>query len=229
MNKTVLSLRSTKVLGIILYGMTTLAFLAQVITWLIHGSDDGTLFCLLRIVMMTVSATGLFLGDRKSKVKWLLPTGIILLAVFDIFLFMPNMEVMFPFLAEAAAYIVIAVIIFFGYKHAEVAVIAVFCLLGCNILAKSSLFLFGDWIYRFVFSEIEIFNTASYNDLIFLAVLTILLLSKTDKRFFERKSKASKTVTDLKEQLTFLEQKHKDGQISDEDYKIQRKKMLDLL
>lgn len=225
MNKTVLSLRSTKVLGIILYGMTTLAFLAQVITWLIHGSDDGTLFCLLRIVMMTVSATGLFLGDRKSKVKWLLPTGIILLAVFDIFLFMPNMEVMFPFLAEAAAYIVIAVMIFFGYKHAEVAVIAVFCLLGCNILANYFLFLFANGMYWFI----EIFHTICYSDLIFLAVLTILLLSKTDKRFFERKSKASKTVTDLKEQLTFLEQKHKDGQISDEDYKIQRKKMLDLL
>lgn len=238
MNEKVITLKSTKLMGILICSASGLSLLSFFFSMIILS--DGFYFVnfLYLIQILAIGAIGVYfiLKDNYQNIEIIVPISLFVIAAKGIIAsFIYSSFSLLSFL-EAGCYAAIGFIIIDNLKKVKIANIITLILIVYNILNAYFIGNVQSLYIRYGFySGLNVSLVSSgYTGLVFLLVLLTYFSNYTNKKDIKVKQykshiKLNTEIIDFKTLLEFVENQYKNGEITEEEYKKKRTEILNQL
>lgn len=238
MNEKVITLKSTKLMGILICSASGLSLLSFFFSMIILS--DGFYFVnfLYLIQILAIGAIGVYfiLKDNYQNIEIIVPISLFVIAAKGIIAsFIYSSFSLLSFL-EAGCYAAIGFIIIDNLKKVKIANIITLILIVYNILNAYFIGNVQSLYIRYGFYSglnVSLVSTG-YTGLVFLLVLLTYFSNYTNKKDIKVKQykshiKINTEIIDFKTLLEFVENQYKNGEITEEEYKKKRTEILNQL
>ncbi|MDY4252497.1 hypothetical protein [Clostridium sp.] len=238
MNEKVITLKSTKLMGILICSASGLSLLSFFFSMIILS--DGFYFVnfLYLIQILAIGAIGVYfiLKDNYQNIEIIVPISLFVIAAKGIIAsFIYSSFSLLSFL-EAGCYAAIGFIIIDNLKKVKIANIITLILIVYNILNAYFIGNVQSLYIRYGFYSglnVSLVSTG-YTGLVFLLVLLTYFSNYTNKKDIKVKQykshiKINTEIIDFKTLLEFVENQYKNGEITKEEYKKKRTEILNQL
>lgn len=238
MNEKVITLKSTKLMGILICSASGLSLLSFLFSMIILS--DGFYFVnfLYLIQILAIGAIGVYfiLKDNYQNIEIIVPISLFVIAAKGIIAsFIYSSFSLLSFL-EAGCYAALGFIIIDNLKKVKIANIITLILIVYNILNAYFIGNVQSLYIRYVFYSglnVSLVSTG-YTGLVFLLVLLTYFSNYTNKKDIKVKQykshiKLNTEIIDFKTLLEFVENQYKNGEITEEEYKKKRTEILNQL
>ncbi|WP_294362338.1 SHOCT domain-containing protein [uncultured Clostridium sp.] len=238
MNEKVITLKSTKLMGILICSASGLSLLSFLFSMIILS--DGFYFVnfLYLIQILAIGAIGVYfiLKDNYQNIEIIVPISLFIIAAKGIIAsFIYSSFSLLSFL-EAGCYAAIGFIIIDNLKKVKIANIITLILIVYNILNAYFIGNVQSLYIRYGFYSglnVSLVSTG-YTGLVFLLVLLTYFSNYTNKKDIKVKQykshiKLNTEIIDFKTLLEFVENQYKNGEITEEEYKKKRTEILNQL
>lgn len=238
MNEKVITLKSTKLMGILICSASGLSLLSFFFSMIILS--DGFYFVnfLYLIQILAIGAIGVYfiLKDNYQNIEIIVPISLFIIAAKGIVAsFIYSSFSLLSFL-EAGCYAALGFIIIDNLKKVKIANIITLILIVYNILNAYFIGNVQSLYIRYGFYSglnVSLVSTG-YTGLVFLLVLLTYFSNYTNKKDIKVKQykshiKINTEIIDFKTLLEFVENQYKNGEITKEEYKKKRTEILNQL
>lgn len=238
MNEKVITLKSTKLMGILICSASGLSLLSFFFSMIILS--DGFYFVnfLYLIQILAIGAIGVYfiLKDNYQNIEIIVPISLFVIAAKGIVAsFIYSSFSLLSFL-EAGCYAALGFIIIDNLKKVKIANIITLILIVYNILNAYFIGNVQSLYIRYGFYSglnVSLVSTG-YTGLVFLLVLLTYFSNYTNKKDIKVKQykshiKLNTEIIDFKTLLEFVENQYKNGEITEEEYKKKRTEILNQL
>lgn len=238
MNEKVITLKSTKLMGILICSAAGLSLLSFLFSMIILS--DGFYFVnfLYLIQILAIGAIGVYfiLKDNYQNIEIIVPISLFVIAAKGIVAsFIYSSFSLLSFL-EAGCYAALGFIIIDNLKKVKIANIITLILIVYNILNAYFIGNVQSLYIRYGFYSglnVSLVSTG-YTGLVFLLVLLTYFSNYTNKKDIKVKQykshiKLNTEIIDFKTLLEFVENQYKNGEITEEEYKKKRTEILNQL
>lgn len=238
MNEKVITLKSTKLMGILICSAAGLSLLSFFFSMIILS--DGFYFVnfLYLIQILAIGAIGVYfiLKDNYQNIEIIVPISLFVIAAKGIVAsFIYSSFSLLSFL-EAGCYAALGFIIIDNLKKVKIANIITLILIVYNILNAYFIGNVQSLYIRYGFYSglnVSLVSTG-YTGLVFLLVLLTYFSNYTNKKDIKVKQykshiKLNTEIIDFKTLLEFVENQYKNGEITEEEYKKKRTEILNQL
>ncbi|MGF0108922.1 SHOCT domain-containing protein [Clostridium sp. SGI.024] len=238
MNEKVITLKSTKLMGILICSASGLSLLSFLFSMIILS--DGFYFVnfLYLIQILAIGAIGVYfiLKDNYQNIEIIVPISLFVIAAKGIIAsFIYSSFSLLSFL-EAGCYAALGFIIIDNLKKVKIANIITLILIVYNILNAYFIGNVQSLYIRYGFYSglnVSLVSTG-YTGLVFLLVLLTYFSNYTNKKDIKVKQykshiKLNTEIIDFKTLLEFVENQYKNGEITEEEYKKKRTEILNQL
>lgn len=238
MDEKVITLKSTKIMGILICIVSGLSLLSFIFSIIILSKKFYFFNFLYLIQILAIGTIGVYflLKDIYQNIEILVPISLFVIAAKGIITsFMYSSFSLLSFL-EAGCYAALAFLIIDKLKKVKIANIITLILIVYNILNAYFIGNLQSLYIKFGFySRLNVsLVSTGYTGLVFLLVLLTYFLSYTNKKDIRVKKiksqiKLNVGVIDFKTLLEFVESQYKNGEITEEEYKKKRTEILNQL
>ena len=238
MNEKVITLKSTKLMGILICSASGLSLLSFFFSMIILSNGFYFVNFLYLIQILAIGAIGVYfiLKDNYQNIEIILPISLFVIAAKGIVAsFIYSSFSLLSFL-EAGCYAALGFIIIDNLKKVKIANIITLILIVYNILNAYFIGNVQSLYIRYGFYSglnVSLVSTG-YTGLVFLLVLLTYFSNYTNKKDIKVKQykshiKLNTEIIDFKTLLEFVENQYKNGEITKEEYKKKRTEILNQL
>ena len=238
MNEKVITLKSTKLMGILICSASGLSLLSFLFSMIILSNGFYFVNFLYLIQILAIGAIGVYfiLKDNYQNIEIILPISLFIIAAKGIIAsFIYSSFSLLSFL-EAGCYAALGFIIIDNLKKVKIANIITLILIVYNILNAYFIGNVQSLYIRYGFYSglnVSLVSTG-YTGLVFLLVLLTYFSNYTNKKDIKVKQykshiKLNTEIIDFKTLLEFVENQYKNGEITEEEYKKKRTEILNQL
>lgn len=238
LNEKVITLKSTKLMGILICSASGLSLLSFFFSMIILSNGFYFVNFLYLIQILAIGAIGVYfiLKDNYQNIEIIVPISLFVIAVKGIIAsFIYSSFSLLSFL-EAGCYAALGFIIIDNLKKVKIANIITLILIVYNILNAYFIGNVQSLYIRYGFySGLNVSLVSSgYTGLVFLLVLLTYFSNYTNKKDIKVKQykshiKLNTEIIDFKTLLEFVENQYKNGEITEEEYKKKRTEILNQL
>lgn len=238
LNEKVITLKSTKLMGILICSASGLSLLSFFFSMIILSNGFYFVNFLYLIQILAIGAIGVYfiLKDNYQNIEIILPISLFVIAAKGIVAsFIYSSFSLLSFL-EAGCYAALGFIIIDNLKKVKIANIITLILIVYNILNAYFIGNVQSLYIRYGFySGLNVSLVSSgYTGLVFLLVLLTYFSNYTNKKDIKVKQykshiKLNTEIIDFKTLLEFVENQYKNGEITEEEYKKKRTEILNQL
>lgn len=238
MNEKVITLKSTKLMGILICSASGLSLLSFFFSMIILSNGFYFVNFLYLIQILAIGAIGVYfiLKDNYQNIEIIVPISLFVIAAKGIVAsFIYSSFSLLSFL-EAGCYAALGFIIIDNLKKVKIANIITLILIVYNILNAYFIGNVQSLYIRYGFySGLNVSLVSSgYTGLVFLLVLLTYFSNYTNKKDIKVKQykshiKLNTEIIDFKTLLEFVENQYKNGEITEEEYKKKRTEILNQL
>lgn len=226
MDEKVITLKSTKIMGILICTVSSLSLLSFIFSKILLSNGFYFINFLYLIQIFAMGGIGVYfiLKDYYKNIEIFLPICLFVIAGKGILSSFMYYKFSILSLLEAGCFIALGLIILDNLKKVKIANIITLILITYNILNA------------YFIGNLSVFYSVSigYTGLVFLLVLLTYFLSYTNKKDIKyikiQKNKSQikldAEIIDFKTLLEFLENQYKNGHITEEEYKKRRTEIL---
>lgn len=238
LNEKVITLKSTKLMGILICSASGLSLLSFFFSMIILSNGFYFVNFLYLIQILAIGAIGVYfiLKDNYQNIEIILPISLFIIAAKGIIAsFIYSSFSLLSFL-EAGCYAALGFIIIDNLKKVKIANIITLILIVYNILNAYFIGNVQSLYIRYGFYSglnVSLVSTG-YTGLVFLLVLLTYFSNYTNKKDIKVKQykshiKLNTEIIDFKTLLEFVENQYKNGEITEEEYKKKRTEILNQL
>lgn len=238
LNEKVITLKSTKIMGILICSASGLSLLSFIFSMIILSNGFYFVNFLYLIQILAIGAIGVYfiLKDNYQNIEIIVPISLFVIAAKGIIAsFIYSSFSLLSFL-EAGCYAALGFIIIDNLKKVKIANIITLILIVYNILNAYFIGNVQSLYIRYGFYSglnVSLVSTG-YTGLVFLLVLLTYFSNYTDKKNIKVKQykshiKLNTEIIDFKTLLEFVENQYKNGEITEEEYKKKRTEILNQL
>ena len=238
MNEKVITLKSTKLMGILICSASGLSLLSFFFSMIILSNGFYFVNFLYLIQILAIGAIGVYfiLKDNYQNIEIIVPISLFVIAAKGIVAsFIYSSFSLLSFL-EAGCYAALGFIIIDNLKKVKIANIITLILIVYNILNAYFIGNVQSLYIRYGFYSglnVSLVSTG-YTGLVFLLVLLTYFSNYTNKKDIKVKQykshiKLNTEIIDFKTLLEFVENQYKNGEITEEEYKKKRTEILNQL
>lgn len=238
LNEKVITLKSTKLMGILICSASGLSLLSFFFSMIILSNGFYFVNFLYLIQILAIGAIGVYfiLKDNYQNIEIIVPISLFVIAVKGIIAsFIYSSFSLLSFL-EAGCYAALGFIIIDNLKKVKIANIITLILIVYNILNAYFIGNVQSLYIRYGFYSglnVSLVSTG-YTGLVFLLVLLTYFSNYTNKKDIKVKQykshiKLNTEIIDFKILLEFIENQYKNGEITEEEYKKKRTEILNQL
>ncbi|MDY6228656.1 MAG: SHOCT domain-containing protein [Clostridium sp.] len=238
MNEKVITLKSTKIIGILICSAAGLSLLSFLFSMIILSNGFYFVNFLYLIQILAIGAIGVYfiLKDNYQNIEIIVPISLFVIAAKGIIAsFIYSSFSLLSFL-EAGCYAALGFIIIDNLKKVKIANIITLILIVYNILNAYFIGNVQSLYIRYGFYSglnVSLVSTG-YTGLVFLLVLLTYFSNYTNKKDIKVKQykshiKLNTEIIDFKTLLEFVENQYKNGEITEEEYKKKRTEILNQL
>lgn len=238
MNEKVITLKSTKIIGILICSAAGLSLLSFLFSMIILSNGFYFVNFLYLIQILAIGAIGVYfiLKDNYQNIEIIVPISLFVIAAKGIIAsFIYSSFSLLSFL-EAGCYAALGFIIIDNLKKVKIANIITLILIVYNILNAYFIGNVQSLYIRYGFYSglnVSLVSTG-YTGLVFLLVLLTYFSNYTNKKDIKVKQykshiKLNTEIIDFKTLLEFVENQYKNGEITEEEYKKKRNEILNQL
>lgn len=238
LNEKVITLKSTKLMGILICSASGLSLLSFFFSMIILSNGFYFVNFLYLIQILAIGAIGVYfiLKDNYQNIEIIVPISLFVIAAKGIVAsFIYSSFSLLSFL-EAGCYAALGFIIIDNLKKVKIANIITLILIVYNILNAYFIGNVQSLYIRYGFySGLNVSLVSSgYTGLVFLLVLLTYFSNYTNKKDIKVKQykshiKLNTEIIDFKTLLEFVENQYKNGEITEEEYKKKRTEILNQL
>lgn len=238
LNEKVITLKSTKLMGILICSAAGLSLLSFLFSMIILSNGFYFVNFLYLIQILAIGAIGVYfiLKDNYQNIEIIVPISLFVIAAKGIIAsFIYSSFSLLSFL-EAGCYAALGFIIIDNLKKVKIANIITLILIVYNILNAYFIGNVQSLYIRYGFySGLNVSLVSSgYTGLVFLLVLLTYFSNYTNKKDIKVKQykshiKLNTEIIDFKTLLEFVENQYKNGEITEEEYKKKRTEILNQL
>lgn len=234
LNEKVITLKSTKLMGILICSAAGLSLLSFLFSMIILSNGFYFVNFLYLIQILAIGAIGVYfiLKDNYQNIEIIVPISLFVIAAKGIIAsFIYSSFSLLSFL-EAGCYAALGFIIIDNLKKVKIANIITLILIVYNILNAYFIGNVQSLYIRYGFYSglnVSLVSTG-YTGLVFLLVLLTYFSNYTNKKDIKVKQykshiKLNTEIIDFKTLLEFIENQYKNGEITEEEYKKKRCKL----
>lgn len=238
LNEKVITLKSTKLMGILICSASGLSLLSFFFSMIILSNGFYFVNFLYLIQILAIGAIGVYfiLKDNYQNIEIIVPISLFVIAVKGIIAsFIYSSFSLLSFL-EAGCYAALGFIIIDNLKKVKIANIITLILIVYNILNAYFIGNVQSLYIRYGFYSglnVSLVSTG-YTGLVFLLVLLTYFSNYTNKKDIKVKQykshiKLNTEIIDFKTLLEFVENQYKNGEITEEEYKKKRTEIFNQL
>lgn len=238
LNEKVITLKSTKLMGILICSAAGLSLLSFLFSMIILSNGFYFVNFLYLIQILAIGAIGVYfiLKDNYQNIEIIVPISLFVIAAKGIIAsFIYSSFSLLSFL-EAGCYAALGFIIIDNLKKVKIANIITLILIVYNILNAYFIGNVQSLYIRYGFYSglnVSLVSTG-YTGLVFLLVLLTYFSNYTNKKDIKVKQykshiKLNTEIIDFKTLLEFVENQYKNGEITEEEYKKKRTEILNQL
>ena len=238
LNEKVITLKSTKLMGILICSASGLSLLSFFFSMIILSNGFYFVNFLYLIQILAIGAIGVYfiLKDNYQNIEIIVPISLFVIAAKGIVAsFIYSSFSLLSFL-EAGCYAALGFIIIDNLKKVKIANIITLILIVYNILNAYFIGNVQSLYIRYGFYSglnVSLVSTG-YTGLVFLLVLLTYFSNYTNKKDIKVKQykshiKLNTEIIDFKTLLEFVENQYKNGEITEEEYKKKRTEILNQL
>lgn len=238
LNEKVITLKSTKLMGILICSASGLSLLSFFFSMIILSNGFYFVNFLYLIQILAIGAIGVYfiLKDNYQNIEIIVPISLFVIAAKGIIAsFIYSSFSLLSFL-EAGCYAALGFIIIDNLKKVKIANIITLILIVYNILNAYFIGKVQSLYIRYGFYSglnVSLVSTG-YTGLVFLLVLLTYFSNYTNKKDIKVKQykshiKLNTEIIDFKTLLEFVENQYKNGEITEEEYKKKRTEILNQL
>lgn len=238
LNEKVITLKSTKLMGILICSAAGLSLLSFLFSMIILSNGFYFVNFLYLIQILAIGAIGVYfiLKDNYQNIEIIVPISLFVIAAKGIIAsFIYSSFSLLSFL-EAGCYAALGFIIIDNLKKVKIANIITLILIVYNILNAYFIGNVQSLYIRYGFYSglnVSLVSTG-YTGLVFLLVLLTYFSNYTNKKDIKVKQykshiKLNTEIIDFKTLLEFIENQYKNGEITEEEYKKKRTEILNQL
>ena len=238
MDEKVITLKSTKIMGILICSVSGLSLLSFIFSIIILNDRFYFFNFLYLIQILAIGAIGVYfiLKDIYKNIEIIVPISLFVIAAKGIITsFIYSSFSLLSFL-EAGCYAALGFLIIDKLKKVKIANIITLILIVYNILNAYFIGNIQSLYIRFgYYSGLNVsLVSTGYTGLVFLLVLLTYFLSYTNKKdikvnHYKSHIKINTEIIDFKTLLEFVESQYKNGEITEEEYKKKRTEILNQL
>ncbi|MDD4494583.1 MAG: hypothetical protein PHV32_09610 [Eubacteriales bacterium] len=226
MKEKILKLKSYKPIGIVLLVLSGLTILSNILQQAIY-SQAPTILEVLSMLSTIPMGVALFLKAEKTR-NIVFSIGLFVIAIVQMLLSVTQYhQISFIGILLAIGYAALGFVVINNYKAAKVGYIVFGILFSYSIFCSY----FGGLITRYLLSTGSVVYSLTVLpvgllDLLSLICIALVFLTYTDKKCADNTVTLNANVIDFKTLLNFIEEEHKAGKITDDEYNQKRAEII---